>query len=158
MPTTIEPLPHDAPLVDAPGLTISPVWYRYFSVVIVGRLQSSAQVTRAVTLPNQAASIGATALAQGSAGVSRVGWVLRITQPATTSSSVTVTIGYDDGGVAVSQAGAPVTGNTITTVQSGQVLVRSDAASPITYAVAYASVGATPMQYTLSVWIETVNG
>jgi hypothetical protein len=154
MPTTIEPLPHEAPMVEAPGLTISSVWYRYLSVALVGRVQSSPYVSKVLTKADQAAASAPTALASGSAGLYRVSWMLRITQAATVSSAATVTVASTDGGVSVSQSGAPVTGNTPTTVQSGMVLVRSDAGAAITFAVAYTSSGATPMRYTVSVAIE----
>jgi hypothetical protein len=93
----------------------------------------------------------------GSAGVFRVSWFLRITQAATTSSSVAVTVGFTDG-VALTISGTAVTGNTTTTIQQQSVIVRCDAASAITYSATYSSVGATPMQYALSVAVERVNG
>jgi hypothetical protein len=157
MPTQIEPLPNDAPMVDAQTRRITPVWYRYLSVAIVGRLQASAFVTKAVTRTGQAAAIGATPIAQGSAGLYRVSWNLRVTQPATTSSSLTVTIANTDGGINVVQSGPALTGNSLITLQSGLVLVRADAATAITYAVAYTSVGATPLQYAISVVAEQAN-
>ena len=158
MPTYLEPLPNDAPVVEQESLRITPVWYRYLSVALVGRVQASAYVAKAVTLVNQSAAIGLTALlAQGSFGVYRVSWVVRVTQAATTSSSLAVTVANTDGGVNVQQVGPALGGNTITSVQSGSFLVRADAATAISYAVAYTSVGATPMLYTISVVIETVN-
>jgi hypothetical protein len=156
MPTTLEPVPHEAPMVDAPALTISSVWYRYFSTVIVGRLQTSAFVSKGFTLANQSAAIGATALTTGAGGVYRISWMIRITQAASGSSAATVTIAYTDGGVNLTQSGAAVTGNTPTTVQSDMLLVRADAGTAVTYAVAYSSSGATPMQYTLSLAVEQV--
>jgi hypothetical protein len=157
MPTVVEPLPDSDPVVDADTRLITPVWYRYLSTAIVARLSGAPLVARMVTVANHGASIGATSLSQGSFGLYRVSWVLRITQAATVSSQATVTIANTDAGVNVAQVAPAVTGNTTTTVQSGSVLVRADAATAITYAVAYTSVGATPMLYTISVAIEAVS-
>jgi hypothetical protein len=157
VPAILEPLPHEAPMVDPRTGRIASVWYRYFSVAFLGRLNAAPYVAKSIQRPNQAAAIGATSLSQGSAGLYRVSWFVRITQAATVSSSLTVTIAHTDGGVNVSQAGAAVGGNTITTLQSGIVMVRADAATAITFAVAYTSAGATPMLYTITVAIETVN-
>lgn len=158
MATYLEPLPNEAPVVEAETLRITPVWYRYLSVALIGRVQASAYVAKSLTLVNQAAAIGATALvAQGSFGVYRVSWNVRITQAAGVSSAVTVTVANTDSGVNVAQVGPALTGNTPTSVQSGSFLVRADAATAITYAVAYTSVGAPAMTYTISVVIETVN-
>jgi len=156
MPTIIEPLPHEAPMVDAPALTISSVWYRYLSVAIVGRVQSAPYVSKGFTIADQSAAVGATALTTGAGGVYRLSWVLRIAQAASVSSSVQVTFTSTDGGVNVTQGGAPVTGNTTATVQSGSVLMRADDATAVTYSVAYSSSGATPMHYTLSLAVEQV--
>ena len=49
-----------------------------------------------------------------------------------------------------------MTGNTTTTNQSGDSLIRVDRNSAITYATAYSSTGATAMQYKLDVVVEQV--
>jgi hypothetical protein len=151
----LEPLQPDTPIVNA-DRTISAEFYRYLSATILARLQAAAYTSKTVTLANQAAAIGATALSSGAAGRYRVSWIVRMTQAATTSSSFTLTIANTDGAVNVSQAGAAVTGNTTTTVQSGAFIVRADAGTAVTYAIAYASVGATPMTYTVSLTIEVL--
>jgi len=156
MATQLEPVPHTTPLVTE-DRTITSEWYRYLSAALLGRLNAAVYTKKAVTRASTAGALGATALAQGDTGLYRVSWNVRITQAATTSSSLTVTIAATDGGVAVLQVGPALTGNTITTVQSGTFLVRADAATPITYAVAYASVGATVMRYTISFAIELVS-
>ena len=114
---------------------------------------------KSVTLTAQGASIGATAIPVGSlaSGLYRVSYLARITTPATTSSSLTVTLGFTNGGVACSLSGAAMTGNTTSTVQTGSHMVAIDRASPVTYATTYASVGATPMAYSLWVVLEEVD-
>jgi len=127
-------------------------WFQAF----VDAVNAAPSTKSAVALTAKAASIAATDLTDGTypAGVYRVSYYARITQAATTSSSLTVTIDWTDGAVNPSQAGAAMTGNTTTTVQSGSVLLRSDKAAAINYATTYASVGATPMQYRLDVTLE----
>jgi len=90
------------------------------------------------------------------AGVYRVSWTLRITQAASVSASVTVTIGYSDDGIPITVAGPAVTGNTTTTVQSGAVTLRSDGAAPVTAQVAYTSVGGTPALFKIDVTREQI--
>lgn len=114
---------------------------------------------KTVTLTGQAASIGATAIPLGSlaSGLYRVSYLARVTTPATTSSSLVVTVGFTNGGVACSLSGTAMTGNTTSTVQSGSQLVAIDRASPVTYATTYASVGATAMVYSLWLVFEEVD-
>lgn len=89
------------------------------------------------------------------AGLYRVSYVLQITTPGTVSSSATFTLGWTNAnGVACSQSGAALTGNTTATQQNGTFVVNVSASSNITYAVAYASVGATAMVYSVNVTAE----
>lgn len=149
------PIPYYAPPLEGDEKPLSRDWYLWL-FALVALVQASARVVVATSLTGLSALIPATALNVTVAGVYRVSWTLRVTQAATVSSSLTVTIGYTDAGVVLSVAGAAVTGNTVTTVQSGSVLLRSDAASPVTFAVAYGSVGATPLLYKIDVTCEQV--
>ena len=110
------------------------------------------------SLTEQGASIGATDLTDGTAGagVYRLTYYARISRAATTSSTLTVTLAWTDGGVSQSASGSAMTGNTTATHQSGTYLLYSDGASPITYATTYGSVGGTSMQYRLNVTLERV--
>ncbi len=83
-------------------------------------------------------------------------WYLRVTQPASSSSSVQVTVTATDQGNVCQQSGPALTGNTVTTVQSSNVEVLTDAASPVTVSVAYASIGATPLLFKLVVTCEQI--
>jgi len=139
------------------GLLTQPwqIWFR----TVTDAINIAPQVQTSVTGTPTGASIASTALLAdtGSAGVFRVSWFLRVTQAATTSSSVAVTVAFTDG-VALTVSGAAVTGNTTSTIQQQSVIVRCDAASPLSYSTTYSSVGATPMQYALSVCVERLNG
>ncbi len=158
----IAPLPTNAPVVQtspdgkSSGYLSSEYYQTLFAMI--QRLNLSAQVVTApiVTVTGQSASIAATQIPVGAlpAGTVRVSWYARVTQAATTSSSLTVTIGWTENGLPLTSDGAAMTGNTTTTVQSGSVLVQPDADSPITYATAYASVGGVVMKYALTVAVE----
>lgn len=109
---------------------------------------SSARITTK-TVTAQAASIASTPFAVGalSPGLYRVEFYARITQAATTSSSLTVTFSWVEGAVSCSKTFPALTGNTTATVDGNGALIRIDQASPVSYATTYASVGGTVMQY-----------
>jgi hypothetical protein len=136
-------------------LMLPRVWIDWFTALTL-RVDESALGFAPVELENQNASIGSTSLPLDtlSAGVYRISYYARITTAATTSSSLTVSFGATDSGVGVTFTGSAITGNTVSTVQSGTFIVRSDQAAPITYATVYASVGATAMVYRLDIVVE----
>jgi hypothetical protein len=148
------------------GATVEPktgwiqrVWADWLRAV-AQRVDASPFRVQTVSLTAQGAAIVATSvpITDLVAGLYRVTYALRITRPGTVSSSATVTLGWTDGTVACSQAFAAVTGNTTAKVQSGTVLMRCDGASSLTYAVVYASAGATAMQFQIDVTVEYVPG
>jgi hypothetical protein len=113
---------------------------------------------KSVKLTGQAAAIGTTSIPTGAlaAGLYRVSYYARITRAATTSSSLTVSIGFTETAVNLTLSGAAMTANTTATVQSNVFLIRIDSSTPISYSTAYASVGGTSMQYRLDVVLEQV--
>lgn len=158
MVPTPGPVPNSLiPLVDSPrNLRITETWRLWLvsvlTYILFGIIQASS-----VSRDTQGAAIVTTAMYTPSkTGLYRISWYLRITRAATTSSSATVTIGWTDAGQACTSAGAAVVGNTVTTVQSGSIVVSADSLTDLTYAVAYASVGATSMQYKLRVSVEAI--
>lgn len=137
---------------------ITQIWLRWLTQI---QQVITAGTTRLniVTKTAQSASIGATDFSGGSisGGLYLIQTYERITQAATTSSSLTVTLGWTDGGVVQSFSWPALTGNTVTTVLTGPpVTIRVDNRSPITYATTYASVGATPMKYSLDLVLSRV--
>lgn len=138
---------------------ISTEWLNWLQQSLVPRAESSAQVSAKLPLTNQSASIGTTPIPMTAIqpGLYRVSWYLRVTQAATTSSSIQVTLGWTDGAINCSRSGAAVTGNTTSTTQSGSEFIRIDGVTPINYSTAYASVGATPMKYRLDLLVELVS-
>jgi hypothetical protein len=114
-------------------------------------LEQAATRIKSVSLTNQSAAIGATDFSGGalSAGLYQVTYYARITQAATTSSSLTVTFDWTDGAASPSFSGAAITGNTTSTIQSETKLIRIANLSPVRYSTAYTSVGAQVMKYSL---------
>lgn len=150
-PSGMRPRPGDKPVQQF----ASHPWSAWFEQVHQA-VNASAGIVGAVDVKVKEAAITTTAVTTAAplvAGMYRVSYVVRVTRAATTSSGVQVTVGWTDG-VALTRAGAALTGNTTSTYETESFLVRVDAGTTITYAVAYASVGATSMQYSLDVSVE----
>ncbi|MCR4374149.1 MAG: hypothetical protein NUW22_04810 [Acidobacteria bacterium] len=137
-------------------------WLRWITLLLA-MVNVSSLRQGVSTLTAQAASIAATAipLAPNAAlatsdGRYRVLVYARVTRAATTSSSLAVTIGWTDGGIACTKAISAVTGNTTATVLQEQVVIRADKGTTINYSTTYASVGGVVMTYSLDVVAEVV--
>jgi hypothetical protein len=155
--TIIAPPPDKSPIA-IPGGWISSEYYRWLTVELVARLQLAPQVLKALSLTAQGATIPATTLITApKTSLYRVDAYLRITQAATTNSSATLTLSWTDGGVVQSKTFAAVTGNTTTTIDSQSLFLHADGGTVITYAVVYASTGATAMQFRLDLDAEQRN-
>jgi len=161
-------MPTNAPLVELdaeqrPTGDLSKDWYLWFFDQLA-RVQVGVQsVGSPIVLKDQAASItpapltlSAVNIPSVQGGYYRVNWYGRVTQAASVSSSLSITIGWTESGHALSFTSAAVTGNTTTTTLVGSLAVVIDAPGPITFATTYASSGATPMQYGLRVWPELI--
>jgi hypothetical protein len=133
------------------------VWNDWLNAIL-RRVTAAVTVLGRVLLVSQGAAVVTTAIPAGSlnTGLYRISWFLRITTPATTSSSVTLTFGWTDAGQALTSAAAAVNGNTATTFQTGTLVVSADALTNLTYAAAYASVGGTSMKFKLSIAVESL--
>lgn len=162
MPNPI-PMPVADPITGPPdpnkknsvGWLVSNSWIIWLQSQSTGISNAPTKITD-VPISAASASIVPTSLNLGatSQGVYRVTYYARISRAASASSSLTVSIQWTDGGVAITGSGAAITGNTTTTFQSNTLLLQSDANSPITYSTTYSSTGATTMQYTLRVIVE----
>lgn len=143
-------IPYDQTLAGQGGL-ISGIWNQFLRFVL-DRVQRTLWQVADVSLAAQGASIGNTALSPLlPAGLYRIEYYMRVTQPATVSSSATFTVNWTDGAVPQSYSWAALTGNTTTSAQSAATLLHADAGSQVTYATTYSSSGATAMQYALTV-------
>ena len=149
-PLTVAPAPIRDDVLSVKKLALTGI--QWFTNVYTG-LRAAARNIGSVSLEAQAATIGATAIETPviSTGLYQVTFAARITQAATSSSSLIVTITWTDGGVTCTQSSAALTGNTTATVQSGLVVIQADEGSTVSYSTTYASAGATPMLYQMAV-------
>jgi hypothetical protein len=131
---------------------------RYWLLSLVDRLNATPHLLDTVQASAQETAISATdfAILSVSPGMYRLSMGARISQAATTSSSLIVTFGWTSGGVSCTTASPAMTGNTTATVGSLTILVRVDESTAITYATTHVSVGGTTMQYSLDVCCEQV--
>lgn len=143
-------------IVDPKGW-LTDLWRQWFGRM-PATLAAIPSVLNVVSLSEQAASITATDFAGTSLleGRYRLSYHARISQAGTVSSSLTVALGWTEGGVAQAYTGAAMTGNTTATNQSGSVIIRGDADGAVTYTTTYASVGATAMEYSLDLVLEKI--
>ena len=139
------------------GLLTEP-WAEFLSLMALNVQRSSTRLS-SVSLTSQAASISATDLTNGAIkdGLYRVTYYARIMRAAGISSSLDVTLSWTDGGVAQSQTGASITGNSTTSLQSVSFLIHADASSPINYATVRVSAGVPSMLYRLDVVLEVID-
>jgi hypothetical protein len=157
----LEPVPAYDPVLE--GQFISNTWYKRLSSWLARTSVSSYRIggsdtnAAAVARTSQGAAIVSTPIPLPSivSGHYRLSLYATITQQATTSSALTVTLGWTDRATAKSLSASTVGVNPpTTTVLAGSFIVRADAASPFSYATTYTSAGVTPMLYDLDVVIE----
>lgn len=151
----LAPVPMRNMLVDLKTRLVESLWVRWFTALL-DRVNTSPWVigtgsTVASSVATSATDVDAAPL---SGGLYRVSYSLSVIRAATVSSSMTPTIGWTWNGQSFSTSGAAMAGNTTTTQQNATFLLPCDASSSITYAVSYASVGATTAQYTFYVKVE----
>lgn len=165
MPARVPDPPLGEPIVTLPPiLRLPPIsapapkpWIDWWQA-LADRLSQTADRLRMLELVGQSGSIGLTPIPLGTiaAGLYRVSYYVRVTQPAGTSSALQVTIGWTDGGVSMSAPGASLTGNLPTTHETRTLVIRSDANGPITYSTSYSSSGSPAMQYALRLVVEAL--
>lgn len=119
-------------------------------------IASSPTTVASVSADAQAASISATPFDIGvtQAGFYTIKIYATITQAATTSSSLTVTITFTDGALTKQWTTPAITANTTGTVLTATPFIRTDQAAPIQYATTYASVGGTAMNYDIAFSVQ----
>lgn len=129
-------------------------WVNFFDALWT-RLAANSAFLKRLSVPEQSAALPATPIPVGSveAGWYRVSVYLRVTQAATTSGDVTVTIEHVDNSINCEQDSQTVT-NDVTKPISDTLLVKMDAGSPLTFTTTYNSVGATQLKYRVDVLVE----
>jgi hypothetical protein len=132
-------------------------WQRWFNS-LKQALLTTPGIMGSVALRAQASSVATTPIPTPtlSPGLYRITYYSRVTQPATLSSSLELTLSWVDGGVTCSVTTPAVIGNTTASIITGQQIVSIDNGTQVSYATTYSSVGATPMRYTLSIAFEVL--
>lgn len=158
------PIPWTAPLIqlDAqgqrplPGYSMSKEFGNWFQTSLVQGVTNAPQFLPAVSLIAQNAAIATTPIPLPSlaAGPYRVTWYTEITAADGGGSALQITVTWTHNGKTLSLSGANLTSDSITTVQSNSVTVLIDAASPLSYSVAYSSTTPGKMQYQLFILPE----
>lgn len=139
------------------GLRLTDAWRNWF-----GRLPeflgSIPALLNNVVLTGQTTSLSATDFANTLLlpGEYRASYQVQITTAATTSSSIQVVFTWVDGGVTQTAYGNTLIGNTVTTGESGSILIHVDKSAAVQYSTTYASVGATAMVYSFHASLEKV--
>ncbi len=129
--------------------------YRWLSQLVTVTASAPSAYPK-VSVSAQSAAIGVTniPLPALSAGDYSVAYYARVTTVDGVSSSLTVSLGWTESAVSLAFTGAAITTDTVTSVQSGVVIVRSDGGTPITYSTAYASNTPGKMRYRLDVVVS----
>lgn len=148
MPALLETLNGDTAIVGKAGKITTYFAQKWRN--LTERIESAAFAAAGQILQysGQAAAIVTTALVvSASQPLYRISYELRISQASGATSTATVTIGFTQGGIAQTYVGAALTTNTTTSKQTDSFLIRPDAGTVITVAVAYGSTGAPVMNY-----------
>lgn len=154
---TIELIPYNSPVTDGLPQTLHPDYVRWLDVQIRQRLLAAPLVLTELNRPTQTAAIATAMLVKVTQTATyRVSTYLRITTPGTVSSSATLTLTWTDGGVVCTKTFAAVTGNTTATTDTQTITVHADGGTNLSYAVAYASVGATSMIFRIDLVAEQI--
>ena len=150
------PPPVQDRLVGEDGL-LTAAWRKWFER-LPDTLDAIPSRINAVSLNSQSTSLPATDFSSAVllAGLYRATYYARITQAATTSSSLTVSFSWTEGGVTQTATGAPIVGNTTATGQSDSIIIQVDKGTAVNYATTYSSTGATAMQYAIRFVLEKI--
>lgn len=154
---TLDPPPYISPIAEGREEVMGSNWMRWFQASVFNTLRSTPAVfaTR-VNLTGQNASIGTTNISLPAlvAGQYILSYYARITTPDPASSSLTVTLGWTESAVPLTYSGAAITGNTVTTLQSGVLMILADGNTPLNFSTTYASGTAGFMKYRISVIVQ----
>jgi hypothetical protein len=153
----LPPVPRKSNVLSTIAALIARDWDQWFIAVARASDTAAQRIGQPVDLADQAAALPATTVAQvPTDGLYRISFYVRVTQPASVSSSVSVLVRWTDGGVALAAGTAALTTNTTGTFATLVFLVAADQGTTVTVETTYASVGGTPMQYRLDVRVESV--
>ena len=152
MPRTLSPIPVGSAIVDRDG-TITIFFRLRWQELIAAYTQIPTLAL--VELTHQHATIPATsAYTTLSSGWYRVSYSIHKTVADGVASSLTVTLGWIRGGVALSQAFAALTTDTTAAQQNDSIVVHADGATDIDYGIVYSSNTPDTMRFEVGVTVE----
>lgn len=138
-------------------------WYRWIIEALLPRVAQTSEVVLSPdmeggTLTDQHTSIPATPLAAGQlgAGTYRVTYYARKTTIDGVASQLTVSIGFTENAIPLTLSGPIMNVDSVTSPQSGSIMVTIDDNTSITYATTYFSTTPDQMRYELRFLIEAV--
>lgn len=153
MPNELPPIPPNVAITEPETGFMTFFFRQIWELVRTGFQRAPTVASIEIADENEAVvtSLAWLALADGEY---RVSWRLRKIVADGVSSSLTVTIGWLDGGVAISQAFPALTTDTVVAQSSGSLVLHADGASQITYAIAYASNTPNKMHFNAAILTE----
>jgi hypothetical protein len=153
----IPPVPRFSAVLKGMAQLIEYHWDNWFQGLANALNVTAASVGR-VMLTTQSATVTTQPLTMQtlSQGLYRITYYARITRPASSSSSLTPSFNWTDGGVACSITESALTGNLTTTTGARVVPMQIDAATSPTYTLTYASTGGTTMQFEWTAELEAL--
>lgn len=156
MPRTLSPIPLQAAIVDRAG-AINDFFRLRWQELIDGSLFTPSVASVSSGTPAPSASLATTAVyTTKTSGRYRVSYGLHKKTPDGVSSSLTVTIGWVQGGIALTKTFAALTLDTVLAEQDGVIPFRADANIDITIAILYASNTPGLMAYEYDVTVENL--
>jgi hypothetical protein len=153
--TTGQRMPVRNPLIESDSGLITRVWMKFLRERGDAVDRTPQRVGGVSLPPGQHGDIAATPLQNVTGGFFRVSVYARRTVVATTSSVLGITIGWTEGGVQLAST-AGNADNKVDAVITGNVLLKADPNTAITYEVNYDSVAADEMKYSLDIIVEQV--
>jgi len=152
MPRSLAPIPLGAQIVEKSGAITDFFRLRWQS--LIDSFQLSSTVADVQKLAQTAAIATAAAFTTETAAFYRISYYMRKTVADGVSSRLTVTVGWTESGIALSEPAADLNTDTVLAQQSGSKTIWADAATDITFAVGYASNTPNKMTYRINVVVE----
>lgn len=156
VPTNTPIVEQEAIRKDPAEVRMPPVWEAFFRL-LQAMVQLMPRQLYANDVEGQAAAIGATAIPfpVDTSSLYRITARLRVATPADSSSTVTVTIRWTEkAGATAAQVSKTLATNVLGDQVTLTELLEPDLTQPLTFEVAYASVGAQDLVYDLDVLLE----
>lgn len=154
MPRSLAPIPAGVAIVDKEGTILD--FFRLRWQELVDGFQAS-PLANSIGLTGLFAALPATSVyLTKAAGLCRISYYIHKTVADGVNSSLTVTLGWTEGGVPMTHAFAALTLDTTGANQFGEWTVPADAATDLTIQIAYASNTPAKMRYLVDAWVETL--